>query len=127
MRIFLPLAAVVAVVSGSCSASRGFCEASADCDAEIFGQAIDAAGDADDDVAVCTALQDGQTAALRANEEEECQDVASAREAYFACVASEFDGDNGCDAVSEDCDDELDDLAEAQEDVSGDECTSSEE
>ena len=33
------------------------CEASADCDAEIFGVAIDAAGSADDDVAVCIANQ----------------------------------------------------------------------
>ena len=126
--MLVPLAAAGLVLLGGCSASQGFCEASADCDREFFGQAIDAAGDADDDVAVCVAVQDGQTAALRANEEEECQEVANAREAYFACVASEFaSGTDGCDAVEEDCDNELDDLREAQQDVSGDECTSSEE
>ena len=124
--MLLPLL-VIAVMAG-CSGSRGFCEASADCDAEIFGQAIDAAGDADDDVAVCVAIQDGQTAALRANDEDECKEVANAREAYFACVASEFGGGtDGCDAVSEDCDNELDDLQEALQDINGDECTSSEE
>jgi hypothetical protein len=73
-------------------------------------------------------LQDGQTRALRANDEDECQQVANAREAYFACVANEFaGGQDGCDAVNEECDNELDDLQEALEDVSGDECTSSEE
>ena len=73
-----------------CSASRGFCEASADCDSEVFGFEIDAAGDADDDVAVCTANQDTTLRALRANEEDECHKAADALETYFACVANSF-------------------------------------
>lgn len=132
MRISHALASVaLATTLAGCSATRGYCEAAADCDdafAEIFGQAIDDAGDSDDDVAVCTASQDGQTAALRANEEEECQAAASARDAYFSCVASEFaGGEDGCDAVREACDNEFDDLQEALQDINGDECTSSEE
>lgn len=123
----LALLAPVLTASG-CSSSRGFCEASADCDAEIFGVAIDAAGSADDDVAVCIANQDGQTAALRANEEEACHDVANARDAYFACVGSEFAGgsNDGCDAVNDDCDNELDDLQDALQEIDGDECSQNE-
>lgn len=131
MRRSLPLSALLlaslTVVVGCFSPARGFCEASADCDQEIFGIAIDAAGDSDDDVAVCTAQQDAQTAALRANEEDECLAVADARDAYFSCVGNEFNGGaDGCDAVVEDCDNELDDLQDALQEVNGDECSSSE-
>lgn len=128
MRFSLVLCSALAALVAGCSASRGFCEASADCDAEIFGIAIDAAGDADDSVAVCAAQQDGVTAALRANAEEECLAVADAREKYFACVGNEFaGGEDGCDAVNEACDDEFEDLLDAQQEVSGDECTQNEE
>ena len=121
------LLALVGGALGCSSPARGFCEASADCDAAIFGIAIDAAGDSDDDVAVCTAEQDAQNSALRANEEDECHAVADARDAYFACVGSEFSGgEDGCDAVNDACKDELDDLQSALTDVNGDECTSNE-
>ena len=52
------LLALVGGALGCFSPARGFCEASADCDQELFGFAIYAAGDSDDDVAVCTAEQD---------------------------------------------------------------------
>ena len=114
------------LVVNACGGSRGFCEAAADCDLQIFGQAIDEAGDTKDDVAVCTAVQDGQISALRANDEIECQIVADAQEVYFACVAEEFDGgQDGCEAKTE-CDNELEDVQRALQDISGDECTSSE-
>lgn len=124
----LPVLGLSLVVG--CSSTRGFCEASADCDSSdpFFGFEADAAGDSDDDIAVCTANQDTTLRALRANEEDECHAAADALEAYFACVANEFaGGQDGCDAVNEECDDELDDVQEANEDINGDECSASEE
>lgn len=126
--LVLPCVGLLWLVVG-CSSSRGFCEASADCDEEFFGIEVpDAAGSADDDVAVCTAQQDARIAALRANEEDECHAVADALEAFNACVASEFaGGEDGCDAVQEKCDNERDDLQEALSDQDGDECSSRED
>ncbi len=123
----LPVLGLSLVVG--CSATRGFCEASADCDDfQFFGVETDAAGDSDDDIAVCTANQDASLRALRANEEDECHAAADALDAYFACVANEFaGGQDGCDAVGKECDDELDDVREANEDINGDECLASEE
>jgi hypothetical protein len=127
LHIFALILASLSVVAGCSSPARGYCEASADCDLEFLGIAIDDASDADDAVAVCTAQQDAQTAALRANEEEECLAVADARDAYHACVGAEFNGGaDGCDAVAEDCANEFDDLQDAKQEVNGDECSSSE-
>lgn len=119
------LALGLSLVAG-CSPTRGYCEASADCDDFVFG--IDSSGDADDDVAVCSANVDGTLAALRANEEEECQEFANALEAYFACASNAFaGGEDGCDAISEECEDELEDAGEASEDIKPGECSSSED
>lgn len=120
----------LSLLVGCSSGSRGFCEASADCDAEIpfTDFDFDAAGDADDSVAVCSANQDAILRSLRANEEEECRAVADALDAYFACVAAEFaDGGDGCDAVNDECKSELDDVQDAQADVNGNECTANED
>lgn len=113
----------------ACSASRGFCEAHADCEREFFGVVIpDQSGDADDSVNVCVANQDGFVRALRANEEEECQVAADAYEVYMACIASEFArDDDGCDVLEDECEDELDDLNDALSDIDGNECSSSED
>ena len=125
----LPLTGLFLVVAAAgCSSTRGYCEASSDCDSEVFGFEVDDAGDAEDSVGVCTANQDARLSALRANEEDECHEVANALDAYFACVANEFaGGEDGCDAVNDECDDELEDFQDAQADINGDECSASEE
>lgn len=126
----LPLVGLLVSPLGlvGCSNTRGFCEASADCDTDVFGFEIDAAGDSDDDVNVCIVNQDTQLRALRANEEDECHALADALDAYYACVAAEFaDSKDGCDAVNDDCDDELDDVRDANADIDGNECTASED
>jgi hypothetical protein len=111
---------------GGCSATRGFCEASADCDGAFV--LLDASGDSDDDVAVCTAEQDTILRALRANEEDECQEAADALDAWHACVASEFaGGEDGCDAITDECESELDDLQDAASEIDGNECSASED
>ncbi len=134
MRIHAPLklacglAFLVPVLTIGCQPTRGFCQASADCESEFFGVEIpDAAGKADDDVAVCIANQDGLLAGFRANDEEICQEAANALEAYYACVGSEFaDSSDGCDAVGEDCENEFQDFQEVQQDINGDECSQNE-
>jgi len=122
------LALLAASVGCTSSSARGFCEAHADCERDIFGIDIpDEAGNEDDDIAVCTATQVGRLNVLRANEEKECQDLAEAQEIYFACIGAEFaDKGDGCDVLEDDCDDELDDVRNALEDIDGNECTSSE-
>jgi hypothetical protein len=77
-----------------------------------------------DSVDVCVAEYDGYIAALRANEEPECQALADAQVAFDLCRASldcndYFDDNNVKDA----CKDQLDDLQDAFNDVSGDECS----
>lgn len=126
----LLLAALLASgLVGACSPARGFCEANADCRREILGVEIpDSAGSADDSIAVCTANQEGQVRALRANEELECRAAADAIEAFQACIGAAFaDNTDGCEVLDEDCDDERDDMNDALEDIDGDECSAGEE
>ncbi len=88
----------------------------------------DAAGDADDSVNVCTAQQEGQLRALRANEEEECQEAANAFEIFMACIGAEFrENDDGCEVFDDECEDERDDLNDALSEIDGNECSSSED
>ncbi len=125
----LAVLGALALLTSCTSPARGFCEASADCEREFLGVTIpDSAGDADDSVAVCTVQQEGQLRALRANEEDECQEAANAFEIYMACITTEFqkDGD-GCDVFEDECEDELDDLNDALRDIDGNECSSSED
>jgi hypothetical protein len=129
---FSRLVLVPALAGGlatGCSPARGFCEAHADCDREFLGIVIpDAAGDADDSLAVCTLEQEGRIRALRANEEAECQEAAEKMEVYMACIGAAF-GENpdGCDVLEDDCGDELDDMNDALADIDGNECSSSED
>jgi hypothetical protein len=77
----------------------------------------------DDSYGVCVEEYSGAINSLRANKEEECQILADAQLAFDACRAS-----LDCDDFEEGdlggkCDDELDDLQDAQRDAEG-ECSS---
>jgi hypothetical protein len=131
---------LLAASTAACSSSRGYCAAAADCDREILGVPIpDAAGNDDDSAAVCAANTDAEIAALRANEEQECQALADALVRFHACVAAEFAAKpDGCAALfggdelelnetNGPCDDEFDDVQDARGDINGDECSSQED
>ena len=122
------LALLAASVGCTSSAARGYCEAQADCEVEFIGIVFrDEAGSAPDAVAVCTATQVGRLNALRANEEQECLELADFTEVYFGCIGSQFaDNGDGCEVIEDDCDDERDDLTDALNNVDGNECSSSE-
>ena len=84
------------------------------------------------------AQQDGFLRSLRANEEPECAEAATAWDAYMACVARVF-ADEGvgeaCEALANpmvvdnhQCDGELDDYQDALRDAdNGGDCSASEE
>lgn len=77
----------------------------------------------DDSYGVCVEQYNAGVNALRANKEEECQEVASALLAFDACRAA-----LDCDDFEESdlggkCDDELDDYEDAIRDAEG-ECSS---
>jgi hypothetical protein len=140
MRVLsLGLLSIVAAVAG-CNATRTYCEAAADCERDAFPfEAGDDAGNEPDSIAVCTEQQAGRLRALRVNEEDECRALADAIERFQACVAGEFaSGEDGCDALfggdeltrSErdgPCDNEFDDVLDAERDVDDNECTASEQ
>ncbi len=112
------------------SPAKGYCAASADCDRELIPGIIipDAASDADDSVAVCTAVQQGQINAFKANVEPSCQKVADKMSDYFTCIGAAFaEEKDGCDVLEDECSDERDDWQDALDDVDGDECTSTED
>lgn len=115
---------------GCDGAARGYCEANADCNRELIpGVPIpDAAGSGKDSVDVCVVNQTAQLRRFRANEEERCQDVAAAWDAYMACIAEEFAAnEDGCDVLDDECRSELDDYGDALQSINGDECTENEE
>jgi outer membrane murein-binding lipoprotein Lpp len=77
----------------------------------------------DDSYAVCVESYNSGINALRANKEQECQDLAAAQLAFDACRAA-----LDCDDFEEgdlggQCDDELDDYEDAIRDAEG-ECSS---
>jgi hypothetical protein len=132
--ILLFVSPVLAAQVAGCSPVNGYCAAAGECDSNGNLLVFDPVGDDDDSVNVCIAQTEGQLRALRANEEEECHKLADALEVYYACVARVFaeDADDACDGFEllnndNPCDDELDDVNDAQNDVDGDECSSGEE
>jgi hypothetical protein len=128
--LFFGICALSGALAACESPAKGYCEASADCERELIpGITIpDAASNADDSVAVCTALQQGQINAYNANSEASCKKVAAKMEAYFNCVGAAYaDRENGCNVLEDDCTDEKDDWQDAVDDVDGDECTSTED
>lgn len=119
---------------GCTSPSRGYCAAAAECDdgeGPFAVSILDPVGEDNDSLEVCVANQDGFLRTLRANEEERCQDAASAWETYMACVAQVYaeDEDDACDGFrvqDNPCEDELTDFGEIFQDL-GDDCSPNEE
>lgn len=93
----------------------GFCELGADCD-DITGLFLDPViGSSDDSAGVCAVNQETFLAALRANSEDVCHEMAEAWEIYMACAVEE-----GCDAFElnePECKDELDDYSDLRDDA----------
>lgn len=118
-RFFVIGGLVAAIVGGTACTSRSVCAKRAQCLAEEQDTELES-----DSLAVCIAEYDGDIAALRANEEPECQAFADAKIAFDLCQASldcndYFDEDDVKDA----CKDQLDDLQDAFDDINGDECS----
>jgi hypothetical protein len=76
----LVCAGLVVVVSSSCSPIEGLCQKEYDCRDEL-GIPFE-----DDYPAVCKAAGEGAQAALRANAEQQCEDLANAELALAACL-----------------------------------------
>jgi hypothetical protein len=120
----LTLALGVALLSTllACSGfgpERAYCETAGDCD-DGFGLFDPVQGSSDDSVDVCTVNQETNIAALRANSEEVCHDLADAWQAYMLCAVEE-----GCDAfnpLEPECNDELEDVADLSNDA-GNRCS----
>lgn len=112
----LSLSACFVVVTG-CTAQAA-CNKEAECQNEENDRELEA-----DSTAVCVEQVNGSLAALRANDEEDCQVLADAFEAFLSCKAGLKCDDYFEDDLGGECDDQIDDLQDAQEDVSGFECT----
>jgi hypothetical protein len=114
----LLLSLVVVVVVAGCTA-QNVCNRTAQCLDEEADTELEP-----DSTAVCIAQFDGRIEALRANEEDDCHVLADAVIALANCQAG-LDCDDFVEAdLGGKCDDQLDDLEDAQEDVSNGECTS---
>ncbi|MBM4282025.1 MAG: hypothetical protein FJ137_15120 [Deltaproteobacteria bacterium] len=118
---FVAVAVATLVVVG-CSGGRAYCSKEAQCLAEEEDVELES-----DSVGVCVAQYDGNIAALRANEEPECQVLADAIVAADACRAS-LDCNDFFDAADyqDACEDELDDLQDALNDVDDGRCSAQE-
>lgn len=113
----LAFAACFVVVTGGCTA-QNLCNKEAQCQDEENDRQLEA-----DSTAVCVEQLNGQLAALRANEEDDCQELANALEAVLACKAGLKCDDYFENDLGGECDDQLDDLEDAQENADGLECT----
>lgn len=116
-RSLLSLPLAFALVGAGCTA-QAICNKEAQCQDEENDTELEP-----DSTAVCVENVNGQLAALRANEEDDCQTLANALEALLACKAGlkcddYFEADLGGE-----CDDQLDDFKDAQDDADGLECT----
>lgn len=103
----------------SCTAGDVYCSKEAQCLAEEQKLELES-----DSVGVCVAQYNGNIAALRANEEPECQIYADALVAVDRCRAGLdcndfFDANDFNDA----CADEIDDLQDAARDVDDGRCS----
>jgi len=123
MRILLlvVLTVVVAQLSTGCTA-RGICEKRAQCESEENDRELEP-----DSTAVCAVEYDTAINKLYANAEEECHRLADAIIALDNCKiglkCDDFvEGDLGGE-----CDDQVDALEDAIEDVDGNECTAQED
>ena len=106
------------VAAGACSPAASFCNKRTQCLDEEANIDLE-----DDSTQVCIAEYEAGLNALFANEEDDCHTLANAQIAFDNC-RSGLD----CDDFIEDdfggkCDDELDDLQDAFDDISGSECS----
>lgn len=102
----------VAAISSGC-VGNSFCSKRQECNTSLE----------DDSYGVCVENYNGNINALRANEEQDCQILADAQLALDACRAS-LDCDDFEEAdLGGKCDDEIDDVQDAQRDADG-ECSS---
>jgi hypothetical protein len=118
----LVVAVLVTAVVGSGCTPRSFCQKQAECAADQLDIDFEP-----DSVEVCVVNYETAIAALNANEEDECHILAAAQQRFDACRVSLdcndfFDDDD----IEDTCGDQLDDLVNALEDVTGDECTAQE-
>ncbi len=111
-------ALVVFVVGGACSTAEQFCGKRTQCLSEEQDIELEA-----DSTRVCVAEYEGNLAALNANEEDDCHTLAAAELALDNC-RSWLDCDDFLEAdLGGKCDDQLDDLQDAFDDISGLECS----
>jgi hypothetical protein len=109
--LFLLSLLVLPLLGGANCQDRAFCEKVAECADDPPGE---------DYVDICTTQRGTEIAALAANDEEECQVLASAVAALNACRA-QLDCDDFREAdYGGQCDDELDDYQDALDDAADD-------
>ncbi|MCP4503094.1 MAG: hypothetical protein GY822_24420 [Deltaproteobacteria bacterium] len=87
-----------------CTPSSALCERKKECASDPPGE---------DFVQICTISNDGRLRSLRANSEEECQELADAKVAFDACRAALECTDFNEGDLNDRCEDELDDYQDA--------------
>jgi hypothetical protein len=117
-RVALSLLALAAVASSTACTAQSFCNKRAECLADEADIELE-----DDSIAVCVAEFDASINTLRANEEDDCQQLADATVALRACQAGLKCDDFFESDLGGECDDQLDDFEDAQEDAAGSQCT----
>ena len=110
MRIFSPLLLLLStvVLGGANCTERALCEQIKECANDPPGE---------DFVEVCTRQRAGETAALRANSEDDCVTLATAQTALDACRAQLTCDDFQEGDLGGECDNELDDYNDAFDDA----------
>ena len=109
MATFVFVAASLAGADG-CSA-RNYCNKKAEC-ADEDGDPLEP-----DSIGVCVANVEGEIDGYFANQEEECLAVGDARQRLYACMATLSCNDFEDSDLGGECDDELDDLDRARDDL----------
>lgn len=109
--VVLPLVGATALAAG-CGVGNSLCAKQQECDDRLE----------EDTFGVCVEAYNAAISALRANEEPECQALAEAQLTFDAC-RSQLDCNDFEDNDFSDCEDELDDLRDANEDADG-QCSS---
>jgi len=117
---FALLCVSVGLGGAQCTASS-ICNKNVECQEEENDRDF-----SDDAAAVCAAEYQAGLNALNANEEEECHRLASAQLALDNCRLG-LDCDDFVEAdLGGKCDDQIDELEDAREDVDGNECSAQE-
>ena len=118
-RFVVVSAALASLVGGAACTARTVCAKDAQCLSEENDVDLES-----DSVEVCVAEYDGRIAALRANEEPQCQALADAIVAFDLCRAgldcNDYYDDND---VEDACKDQVDDLKDAYDNIDGAECS----